>query len=85
MAEATARKEVTGVTLNLTKDEAYTISACLVRVNGNRDLSPRKHALSVVNALREAGFTPVGGNPATAALSLYNRNSIQFDNYVVQS
>lgn len=53
MAKATSKTEVTGVTLELTADEAYAITAVLAHVSGDTKLSPARDASSVFNALSD--------------------------------
>ena len=47
-------EEVSGITLDLSLDELMTLMTILDRVGGHTSKSPRKHALSISNAIEFA-------------------------------
>lgn len=53
MAKATSKTAITGVTLELTADEAYAVTAVLAHVSGDSKLSPARDAKSVLSALAD--------------------------------
>jgi hypothetical protein len=57
------------VILKLSEDEARTLAAVLALVNGDRRKSPREHAVSILNALREARVLRGLGSPFEMALT----------------
>ncbi|MGW0087832.1 hypothetical protein ACWDWS_02255 [Streptomyces sp. NPDC003328] len=54
-ADTTRKVEVTGYTLELTKEEAELILTLTGNILGDRHASPRKHSDSVYYALKQAG------------------------------
>lgn len=79
MAKATSKTEVTGVTLQLDKDEAQALAAVLNYVTGTAK-SPAKHTSNILTALSEFNMWT---NPVFDLVKapMYDATGIRFADY----
>ena len=87
MASATkqsvTRETITGVTLDLTLEEARTLAVVLSRVGGSPRISPREHIEAVSNALSDVGVNWLSASERGLIEDSPRYQSIMFNNYPV--
>jgi hypothetical protein len=91
MAKATVKykepvRPIESVTLTLNQDELVVLTAILNRIGGSPDKSPRKHAGSILNAIKNGVDRDNRDYSEVSKLVDYNQGSahIYFRDYPIQ-